>query len=53
MPENPDQGELLARLGLGADVPAPLRAAVVAALRWIEQIDREAAHSQAPPRDRV
>jgi hypothetical protein len=55
MPETPDRqpAELPAGLGLGADVPAPLRAAVAAALRWVEEIDRGAALSQAPPRDRI
>jgi hypothetical protein len=41
---------------LPADLPPPLRAAVAAALAWVEQLDREAESVVggvvSPPRDR-
>jgi type III secretion system FlhB-like substrate exporter len=50
MPEPPEDPKLvaaLARLDLGPEVPPPLRAAVGAALAWVDALVAEAAGSGA------
>jgi type III secretion system FlhB-like substrate exporter len=47
-PEDPQLAAALARLDLGPDVPPPLRAAVGAALVWVDALASEAAGATRP-----
>jgi hypothetical protein len=55
MPEETPLDAVLAALEHGPALPAPLQRAAVAALAWLDALDREAeapTRSESPPRDR-